>query len=141
MHIAVMLLNPLSSIRAHDLLARHLFALYHPLAVAHVLCETEIFAELARRLLLDLRHPIEPTCPDGLAEADQVEKWYRARTLAALEEFVDATGVSVDRLLAPEPPLDESCRSYCPRCRCQYVMGQGHCASCGDIPLLNWPAD
>ncbi len=137
-HIAVMLLNPLSAIRAHDTLARDLFARFHPLAVAHRLCDEKTYRDFARRLLRDLRHPILSVWSERTGPAEQAERWFRERNLAAVEAFLKSTQVTPHQLLAPDPPVDETCRSYCPRCGCQFVVEQGQCDPCGGLPLVGW---
>lgn len=138
MHMMIMVLNPLSAIRAHDVLSRDLLAAYHPLAAAQVLCSDDVFRDFARSLLLDLRHPIAPPCMNDEVEAQQIESWFRERNLETLEQFVQANGIDVEQLLGPDEPLDATCRSYCPRCRCQFVMDDGRCETCGGIPLIRW---
>lgn len=137
-HIAVMLLNPLSAMRAHDALARDLFARFHPLAVAHRLCDETTYQDFAKRLLRDLRFPILPVGSEATESAEQAERWFRKHNLAALEAFLKSTRVTPDQLLAPDPPVDETCRTYCPRCGCQFVVDHGQCEPCGGVPLVGW---
>ena len=71
-----MLLAPPAAIRAPDLLARHLLANFHPLAVAQVLCSPGRFKSLAGQALLDFRYPLLPVCPTNEPEPMATEQWF-----------------------------------------------------------------
>jgi hypothetical protein len=133
---AMMVLNPLAAIRAHDELSRDVLAEFHPLAAAHVLCSADDYRQLARAMLVDLRHPLQPVFPDAQGPARDTGEWFRRAQLEAVSNFVESTGLDPAELLAPDPQLDATCRTYCPRCRCQFVLDEGCCLNCGGIALL-----
>jgi len=135
---ATMLLAPTLATRACDILSRPLLARYHPLAAAAALCDQHTFRQLARRALLDLRHPAPPVCPD--AERQELEQSSRQRLGHALERLVAHQGLDPAELTAPLPPEDPACLSYCPRCDRQYVVADGTCADCGSLALLPFPS-
>jgi hypothetical protein len=139
LHTVVLLLNPLSAIRAHDLLARDLLAEYHPLAVGRVLCDSESFRDLARPALLDLRHPLVIQGENG--ESDATASWYHQCYTATTESWFKSISVDLADLLFPPLPMDEACQSFCPRCQCQYVVPEGICQACGGIPLRAFDND
>ncbi|HYT61766.1 MAG TPA: hypothetical protein VEL06_16430 [Haliangiales bacterium] len=130
-----MLLAPPTAIRAPDLLARHLLERFHPLAIAKVLCSPENFESFARQVLLDLRHPLFPVCPTNDPDALAAEHWFRAAQEEAITKFLLRVDLKPDDLVAPPKPAEPANQSYCPRCRAQFVLREGHCADCGGRPL------
>jgi hypothetical protein len=116
---------PLGAIRAADALSRDLLAEFHPVAVAKAVCTPEAHLDLARRALLELR--FGPSAGDRSAGH---------ATLRALENHLREAGINPERLLEPPTPSDPNCRSYCPRCRNQYVVSEGGCADCAGVALL-----
>jgi hypothetical protein len=132
---AMMVLNPLAAIRAHDALARDALAAFHPLAVASVLCSADEYRRLAQMLLVDLHHPLEPLFADADAQAREVGHWFHMANRTATSRLIESTRLDAAELLAPDPPLDATCRAYCPHCRCQFVIPEGLCVNCGGIPL------
>ena len=135
-HSLTIALAPTSAMRAHDALSRPLLETYHPLAVARVLLNAEDFNGFARRVLIDLRHPALPLCPNELPAAQATEKYFRSMFLAATEQFLVQQGIEPSPLCASPPPSDESSRAYCPRCESQFTSVQGQCADCGGLPLV-----
>lgn len=148
LYTALAVLNPLGAMRSHDIIARELLAGFHPLAVVWVLCEKAAFEDFARRLLLDLRHPLGSDDAPVSEQAAGTESWFRELQFDLCWEFVnrpevganDGAAVDVEELLAIEPPVDDLARSYCPRCRCQFVMASGACHACGGIRLQPLPS-
>jgi hypothetical protein len=130
-----MLLAPPTAIRAPDLLGRHLLERFHPLAVARVLCPPPVFKGFAREWLLDLCYPLLPVCPTNDPAALAAEQWFRAAQREAVERFVRQADLDPDALTAPPEPAEPTNRSYCPRCRAQFVMGEGRCEDCGGRTL------
>ncbi|MBI3874586.1 MAG: hypothetical protein HY300_01170 [Verrucomicrobia bacterium] len=51
------------------------------------------------------------------------------------EKFLRDEGLKPEELLAPPAPGDPGNRSYCPRCRAQFVTADGACADCGGRKL------
>jgi len=129
-------LLPTASLRAQDYLARNLLVGFHPLAAAQALCVAEDFQAIAKKMILDARHPMQPVCPREEAGPRETEGWYRAIQRSAMEEFVQSAGLELGALLRPPESGDATSRSYCPRCRLQYTIAGGGCNSCGGIALL-----
>ncbi|MCL5287826.1 MAG: hypothetical protein M1453_07530 [Acidobacteria bacterium] len=127
------LLSPPVAIRANDIVLRDLGSLFHPLAVAQVLCSEKFFLAMASRTLRELRFPLPsailPGTPEHVAEA-----WDREARYRAVERFVAATGAQPQELLAP-PAREPQCLSYCPRCWNQYRFAEGTCPDCGGIEV------
>ena len=132
----LMLLAPASAIRAHDFLARHALAEFHPLAVAKVLCAPDAFKAFARRIVTDLRYPMYPLVVNDAPEAVAAEQWFRAATLKAAENFVRANAISPGQItmqpVSPEPQT----HSYCPRCGVEFVALEAGCSDCGGRPSV-----
>jgi hypothetical protein len=138
-HWFMILFSPATAVRAQDALSRPLLESFHPLAVAQVLLTPEKFREFARRVLLELRHPCLPVCPTVEAEPQAAERHARTVLLAAVEGFLKRHGADPTELAAAPARADESCQSYCPRCRAQFTTEQGTCADCGGMPLVALP--
>ncbi|MSU59315.1 MAG: hypothetical protein EXS35_14290 [Pedosphaera sp.] len=138
-HTLTILLAPVTATRAHDALLRPLFESFHPLAPAKVLLAEKDFREFARRVLLDLRHPALPVCPDEKPEVKATELHGRNALRAAAEKFLKQAGLEPDSLCRAPAPLDESCRAYCPRCEAQFTSADGQCADCGGLALVKFP--
>lgn len=128
-------LYPLAAIRANDDLSHDLLATYHPLAAARVLCSQEEFERFARATLLDLEHPILPACPSPEPEHIAVEEYFRKELGAAVRGALSKMGVAPEALTRPPAAEDEFSRSYCPRCRIQYMTDSGECQACGGQAL------
>lgn len=129
-HAVLMILSPLTAIRAHDALAWDWLYGFHPLAVARVLLAPDDFAILARRVLLDLDFPLPPAHPGG-QPAQDIVLWFRARQRQLLADVVREAGVDLEALLAPPAPEGPDAVAFCPRCREQFASADGRCAACG----------
>ena len=132
-HTLTILLAPTSAMRAHDALSRPLMEGFHPLTVAKVLLPEAEFREFARRVLLDIRQPALPLCPNDELTARETERRARAALQAEAETFLKATGVKPEKLCPPPKPADETCRAYCARCEAQFTTADGTCADCGGL--------
>lgn len=135
-HSLIIALAPASTMRAHDLVSRPLLENFHPLAVAKNLLASEDFNQFARRLLLDLRYPVPPICPNSLAPAVATEAFHRRHLLEAAEVWLTENKLSPDELCRPPVPTDESCHAYCPRCESQFISTSGQCVDCGGLALV-----
>ncbi len=123
--------SPVSAARAAELVAQHLLATFHPLAVAKVLAP-ESYEELARGFLRDARAPYWPACPFEDAERAQAANGWRERVGRALEAVAsDPRSVP----LAPAEPEDGVVAS-CERCGSAYVRADATCEPCGGRPLV-----
>jgi hypothetical protein len=135
MHFLITLLSPVTTIRARDVLSRPLMETFHPVAIAKVFCAEPHFRDLARAVLLDLRHPTRSPWPLADPMPQTVEKESRALLLKAMERFLKQHGIDPRDLVRPPAPNDETCHSYCPRCEAQFTGSEGTCADCGGVPL------
>jgi hypothetical protein len=134
-----MLLAAPTAMRAHDLLARHVFECFHPLALANVLLAPEAFKVFARRTLLDAQNPIEPVCWVADPQAKAAVEWSLNTWRDTLERHLLRAGLAPQELILPPSP-SESCHvSYCPRCLTQYVVETGTCPDCGGRRLQRLP--
>src|SRR5439155_13614683 len=68
-HFLTVLLSPATPIRALDILSRPLLEDFHPLAIAKSFCSESRFRSFAQRLLLELREPAWPVCPNPASAA------------------------------------------------------------------------
>ncbi len=128
-----------TSMRAHDIVSRPLVETFHPIAVAKVLLDDASFRSFARNILLDLRHPMLPVCPNAHPQAATMEMFFRSSTLEIMEAWLRENGVAPDELCRAPKPLDETCRAYCPRCEEQFTSAEHSCADCGGIELVGFP--
>jgi hypothetical protein len=122
-HFLIVLLSPVSAIRAHDLLSRPLLETFHPLAVIRALGDDATFRAAAERTLRDLRYGPEPAHAIGAAP--------RGTLLAVLEEFLRGERIDPATLLRPPATVEPGCAAYCPRCLAQFTSAGGGCPDCG----------
>ena len=123
-----MILCPPVSIRAADVLSRNLLADYSPVVLAKLLAASGE-QQFVRAFVLDLRHPLRHEISDETAE--KTMHW-------AVEEQLN---ICLQQLLKPEdleaPAVREKDSiSYCPRCRCQYVVSETDCPDCPGVALV-----
>ena len=130
-----MLLYPVAAIRAKDAVLHDLFAEFHPLAAARVLCEPEEFRRVAARTLREITYPLPASAAASDEPGVQCESWFRERQLAAIHRFLKDAELKPEELLAAPAPNSAQSVSYCPRCCQQYAVPPGVCADCGGIPL------
>jgi hypothetical protein len=130
-----MLLAVPTAMRAHDLLLLRAFEHFHPLALGSTLLSPQNFESLARALFWDLHYPIEPLCPSGTPNAQAAVAWSHATWRKTVDAFLQERGLPLERWLAPPTPTEPAHRSYCPRCRTQFVLAEGTCADCGGLQL------
>jgi hypothetical protein len=130
----LMLVSPADALHAGNKLFRSLLSTYHPLAVAQALSTRPVFEELARHVLRDLREPIRPAVPVADPAAVEVEAWFRDRLGKAFAEQVRRAGLDPDEVHRPPGPDGPGSRTYCPRCRGQFLLAEGMCHGCR-VPL------
>jgi hypothetical protein len=87
-------------------------------------------------MLLEHTTPAWPLCPNPDPAAKATETYWRSTMLKSIEEFVKQCGLDPKELTQPPEQADETCRSYCPRCRAQFTTTEGVCADCGGLPLV-----
>jgi hypothetical protein len=123
-----MILCPPVSIRAADVLSRNLLADYSPVVLAKLLAASGE-QQFVRAFVLDLRHPLKHEISDETAE--KTMHW-------AVEEQLNiclAQHLKPEDLEAPAVREKDSI-SYCPRCRCQYVVSETDCPDCPGVELV-----
>ncbi|HEV2210719.1 MAG TPA: hypothetical protein VG167_18245 [Verrucomicrobiae bacterium] len=135
-HFLIVLLSPVSAVRALDLLSRPLLERFHPLAVAQNFCQPRQFRAFAAALLRELRHPGLPTSPAGEPRAAEAEASWRKLCLSEVESFLGENGIAPEELMRPPLLTEPGCVSYCPRCLAQFTSPTGVCQDCGGVALL-----
>jgi hypothetical protein len=116
-HSFLIAVVPTHTSRAKDLLARDLFAEFHPLAIAKLALPAESFESFGNWIRRELKFPLPP---QRLDEAE----------LRPVEEFLAAQNV-VDR--TPVKLADAT--QYCPRCHAQFSVEASKCEDCGGMQL------
>ena len=132
---ATMLLAPTAAIRSPDVISRHLLAAADPAAVAAALCDHEQFAAFASRALRDLRYPLPPKGTAVDAEAEAAAAAFRQKLASHVARVMQGRDVEAAAALTMPAPSDPAHRSFCPRCQTEYVVEQGTCRDCGELPL------
>jgi hypothetical protein len=135
-HFILVMLSPISAMRACDLLSRGLLESFHPLAVAKVFCDKAQFRTFASATLNEIRYPGRPLWPPNDPAAAKTEQEWRLRIEGAVEKLLRQADIVPDELIQAPAPSDETCRAYCPRCRAQFTTGVGICDDCGGMPLI-----
>lgn len=138
--IALMVLTPLSAIRAVDALWKELLATQHPLAAARALCREEDFARVAGAVWRDALHGI-PFTASSNAEAEATRAWFHERARERMARSLGAAGIEASALERAPALDDPSNRSFCPRCHSQFVIVEGMCESCGGLGLRRFDAE
>ena len=134
--VVKMVLCPPVSIRATDLLTRHLLSEYSPAVVAALLSGSAA-QEFVRAFILDLQHPLKHEVSDEASA--EIMVWAASEQLRHCFEHINRTGNSRPEVfLAPHQPVGNSI-SYCPRCGCQFVVSSGVCPDCPGVGLLAFP--
>ncbi len=123
-----MILCPPVSIRAADVLSRNLLADYSPVVLAKLLAASGE-QQFVRAFVLDLRHPLKHEISDETAE--KTMRWAVAEQL----NICLAQHLKPEDLEAPAVREKDSI-SYCPRCRCQYVVSATDCPDCPGVELV-----
>lgn len=134
----ILALVPANSIRGLDLISRPLLETFHPLTVAKIFLAPAAFRSFSRRILLDLRNPARPTCPNPDPQAIATEVFFRRTYLEVVEAWFTENKIPPEELCRPAAPADESCRAYCPRCEAQFTSTTGLCSDCGGLPLVEF---
>jgi hypothetical protein len=137
-HFLLILLSPVTSIRAQDVLSRPLLENFHPLAIACALCSPEDFRRLAQSVVLDFRFPGLPISPSREPDVESAARKTRDSLQKITETFLTKQGINPDEFVCPPQPADETCASYCPRCQAQFTTPTGSCADCGGLPLVSF---
>jgi hypothetical protein len=130
-----MILCPPVSIRAADILTRNLLAQYSPIVLASVLPGSGE-RQFVRSVILDLKHPLRHEVSEEAAQ--QTIKWTANEQLnVCLDQVKKGRYLKPEELLGPTQ-REENSISYCPRCRCQYVVSEVECPDCPGVGLENF---
>jgi hypothetical protein len=122
---------PPGALRLRALLGADWFPPSHPVACALAFAPPGARDELVFNALADLRWPLVPG--DGGPLAAEILTWFRASLGSELEELLRHEKFDADALFAPPAPDGTASRSYCPRCRAQFVGESGNCPQ--GVPL------
>src|SRR5829696_7262730 len=130
-----MILCPPVSIRAPDILTRNLLAEYSPIVLASLLTGSSE-QQFVRAFILDLQHPLKHELSDETAA--KTVNWTAAEQLnVCLEQVKAGQYLKTEDLSAPAQREGNSI-SYCPRCRCQFVVSAGECPDCPGVALVDF---
>lgn len=130
-----MILCPPVSIRAADILTRNLLAGYSPIVLASVLPGSGE-QQFVRGFILDLKHPLRHEISDEIAS--QTIAWTANEQLnVCVEQVKKGRYLKPEELQAPTQ-REENSLSYCPRCRCQFVVSEGECPDCPGVHLAEF---
>ena len=130
-----MILCPPVSIRAADILTKNLLAQYSPIVLASVLPGSGE-KQFVRSVILDLKHPLRHEVTD--ADAEKTIEWTASEQLnVCMDQVKKGRYLKPEELLAPAQ-REENSISYCPRCRCQYVVNDGECPDCPGVELVDF---
>lgn len=134
-NLVKMILCPPVSIRAPDILTRNLLAEYSPIVLANLLAGSRE-QQFIRAFILDLQHPLKHEVSDETAA--QTISWTAAEQLnVCLEQVKAGRYLKAEELSAPFQRESNSI-SYCPRCRCQFVVSEVECPDCPGVGLVNF---
>jgi hypothetical protein len=129
-NLVKMTLCPPVSIRAADILTRNLLADYSPFVLASVLAGSGE-RQFVRTFVRDLQHPLRHEVLDQAAI--ETMRWSVDEQLRICMEGY----LKPEDLQAPSVREKDSI-SYCPRCRCQYVVSDTECPDCPGVELVNF---
>jgi len=130
-----MILCPPVSIRAADILTKNLLAQYSPIVLASVLPGSGE-KQFVRSVILDLKHPLRHEVTD--ADAEKTIEWTASEQLnVCMDQVKKGRYLKPQELLAPAQ-REENSISYCPRCRCQYVVNDCECPDCPGVELVDF---
>ena len=134
-NLVKMILCPPVSIRAADIITRNLLAEYSPIVVASLLTGSSE-QQFVCAFILDLQHPLKHEVSDEAAE--KTIGWTAAEQLnICLEQVKAGHYLESEDLLTPTQREGNSI-SYCPRCRCQFVVSAVECPDCPGVALVEF---
>ena len=134
-NLVKMILCPPVSIRAPDILTRNLLAEYSPIVLANLLAGSSEH-QFVRAFILDLQHPLKHEVSDETAA--KTISWTAAEQLnVCLEQVKAGCYLEAEDLSAPRQREGNSI-SYCPRCRCQFVVSAVECPDCPGVVLVDF---
>jgi hypothetical protein len=134
-NVVKMVLCPPVSIRAADLVTKHLLSEYSPIVLAALLSPSA-GQQFVRAFILDLQHPLKHEVSDE--RAVEVISWAAAEQLRMCLEHIEGGSYSNPASLLAPPLRDGNSISYCPRCGCQFVVSFGGCPDCPGVGLLTF---
>ena len=136
-HLVKMILCPPVSMRAPDILTRNLLAEYSPIVLASLLAESGE-QQFVRAFILDLQHPLKHEVSDETAA--KTISWMAAEQLNVCLEQVKAGRYLKPEDLSAPTQRESNSISYCPRCRCQFVVSATECPDCPGVELVSFLA-
>ena len=128
-----MAVAPTAAMRAVDGIQRDLLGGFHPVAALAVPGnEAEVLRFLRERLAAA---PAPVSSPGLEATGEGIRDWFWKTESDVLESLAESAGVRRREIFSAPAPSSPSARSYCPRCRQQYVRIEGKCTDCPDATL------
>lgn len=124
-----MILCPPVALRSADVLTKNLLAEFSPIVLANVLAGSGE-QEFVRSFVLDLKYPLKHELSDK--NAVETVMWAANEQLRLCER-----DLKPEELLAPTQ-REENSISYCPRCRCQFVVAVVECPDCPGVQLVEF---
>ena len=134
-----MIIFPPTAVRANDFLSLNLLVNYHPLTVGLILFDNINFENIAKKVLIDLKHPIINDFENE--QVDLTNKWHRSNLENIVIDFLHNNSVDIKNLIIAPSPENVSCKSYCPRCEAQYTIQNGICSECSNMALISFKAN
>jgi hypothetical protein len=120
-----------SALRLRALLGANWFPPTHPAAAALAFASPTTRDEVLFNVLSDLRWPL--TSPSDGSAVAEITAWFRAALGDELTALLRRERIDTAALLAPPAPDGPTSRTFCPRCRAQFV---GECDRCPHgVPL------
>jgi hypothetical protein len=113
--------------RAVQRLSREALVAFHPIAIAHAVCDAETARSFFCRELFDLRRLTHDLANDVHTPASECVRWSIATEIVAIEHEV---GCGMEAILSAPAPRNESMVGYCERCQSQFAFDVRHCPSC-----------
>jgi hypothetical protein len=113
-----------------DAISSGLFARFHPLVIAQLICERSEFDRHCTRWVRSVKY--------ARIGASENENWIRAESERLIAVLLQTLGRPIERYVGAPARVDPETKSYCPRCEAQYQFAPGLCPDC-DVPLLAFP--
>lgn len=117
-------LLPPQALRLRSLIGDGSFPPSHPLAAVLAFGDRATQETYAFHVIADLRWPMH--APQE-ALPSEIARWYRERVETLVRTQLTAAGIATEALLQAPAADSPVSRSYCPRCRDQFVEARGTC--------------
>ena len=129
-----MAVAPTAAMRAVDGIQRDLLGGFHPIAALAVPANEAVVLRFLRERLADAPAPV--SSPGLEATGEGIRNWFWTTESDVLESLAESVGIHRREIFSAPAASSPSARSYCPRCRQQYVRLEGKCTDCPDATLM-----